>query len=91
MDDIYHRQLMKREKGDLKLVFYFKLKQKVVALISHIKKYHWEPRTNMISMTNIKAYMIYMSIFLFLIMPRYFCLHSSEQSVSDIGIALPHI
>jgi hypothetical protein len=91
MDDIYHRWLMKREKVDLKLVFYFKLKQKVVALISHIKKYHWEPRTNMISMTNIKAYMIYMSIFLFLIMPLYFCLHSSEQSVSDIGIALPHI
>jgi len=83
---------MKRRKGDLKLVFYFKIQKKVVVLIPLVKKYYLAPlRINVISITPIKAYMIYMSIFLFLIIPAYFCLHSSEHSVSEMGIALPHI
>ncbi len=81
----------KRE-SRFKTCLLFQIKTIVATLMPPAKKYYLVPlRINMISMTNIKAYMIYMSIFLFLIMPLYFCLHSSEQSVSEMGIALPHI
>jgi hypothetical protein len=45
----------------------------------------------MMTMTAMSAYMAYTISFLFFIMLLYFSLHSSEQNVSETGIALPQI